>query len=92
MALRTCRDCGSQVTEQAASCPSCGRPVERLSRAGLVILLLCAVGLIAALSSAVKKPTPSSGETEEWSYTEMVGGASSNGSERELLLSQSSLV
>lgn len=30
MALITCRECGHQVSDQAAACPSCGAPVERV--------------------------------------------------------------
>ena len=27
MALTTCPDCGTEVSEQAPSCPKCGRPM-----------------------------------------------------------------
>jgi len=29
MALVTCSDCETKVSDQAAACPQCGRPVER---------------------------------------------------------------
>lgn len=32
MALTTCADCGRQVSESAASCPGCGRPLHAPKR------------------------------------------------------------
>jgi predicted amidophosphoribosyltransferase len=47
MALKTCRDCGNEVSSAADTCPHCGRPLKRASQ--FLIGLLLSVGLIVAV-------------------------------------------
>lgn len=61
MALTTCRDCGKQISTQAASCPHCGRPQPRKnSRAmGWIkgFFLICFVLWIYAAASSPHTPS-----------------------------------
>lgn len=34
MALETCKECSAQISDKAASCPSCGAPIKRTSLVG----------------------------------------------------------
>lgn len=34
MSLKTCRDCGNQVSSEAPACPNCGRPRKDLIASG----------------------------------------------------------
>lgn len=68
MALIVCPDCGKQVSDQAASCPSCGHPLrggatlieqtaknwKKVQAVGIVLMLLAPVSMlvIAYTSSA----------------------------------------
>lgn len=48
MALRKCRECGSQVSSRAATCPQCGAPTKRKTNplvgllAFVIIIAVCA--------------------------------------------------
>lgn len=48
MALRACRECGSQISTRAASCPHCGAPVKKQSSSAalgclaVIVVLVCA--------------------------------------------------
>lgn len=57
MAITPCRECGHQVSDQAASCPSCGVPIapavktkprasHRLSRALITLMVLWTLGTL----------------------------------------------
>lgn len=58
MAMITCPECGANVSSEAESCPTCGRPINTKSkrrsrssglRTGAVIGLIGGIGLIAVL-------------------------------------------
>ena len=53
MALKPCRECGSQVSASAATCPSCGvkRPVKRTSLFTWSVTALFVLGLVSFATS-----------------------------------------
>ena len=77
MALTSCRECGKQISDQAAACPHCGAPVrlqaqptsppKKASNPGClsaVLVLICAVIVLGALKSCGESPNDSSGVSE----------------------------
>ncbi|WP_250472213.1 zinc ribbon domain-containing protein [Caballeronia sp. GAFFF1] len=64
MALKKCRECGTEVSEQAKVCPKCGiqNPVKRSSLFAKILLALIALfvigGILPRLASTPSKTTP----------------------------------
>jgi len=91
MALIACRECGSQISDQAASCPHCGCPVkegqavaavgDRLTTVqqtskALKIDILWAYGLMAlGLLMAVLTPLWLGIHGQTWSGSDLIYGA-----------------
>lgn len=61
MPMINCQDCGKDISDSAASCPNCGKPVPKKSKAkGCLFMLALLVGgylLIVMLSSGNKSPS-----------------------------------
>lgn len=67
MALVTCRECGRQVSDQAAACPGCGAPLGRSSAHSVVVkhrpggcitaitYLIVLIGLFALLGTCISR-------------------------------------
>lgn len=55
MALKKCKECGNDVSTEAASCPKCGAPIKKqmgcLGFIGSVFLILIVIGVIGSLMS-----------------------------------------
>lgn len=68
MALKNCKECGNEVSTEAASCPSCGAILKKkigcLGCIGYVILILVSLWLIGDfmdyMNGETKKSTPGS--------------------------------
>ena len=65
MALKKCRECGNDVSTEAAGCPRCGAVVKKkwtflrlLGAAFLLFLTLVAVGSLITVASNTKSATP----------------------------------
>ena len=75
MALGTCRECGKQVSSEAASCPHCGvsQPVPRkpnVARGRLILLGLVIIGVLAIIGrfNAPSGDRPGDGEKQANPY------------------------
>jgi hypothetical protein len=55
MGLRTCPDCGSEISTAAPTCPKCGRPQRRTSPAAwgclIIVLIVAFIGILDAIFS-----------------------------------------
>lgn len=64
MALIKCKECGQQVSNKAATCPSCGATIRRKSGCGSLIVLgivgFIALGMLGQCASQMKSSSPSS--------------------------------
>jgi hypothetical protein len=61
MSLRACKDCGGQVSTDAATCPACGKPQKRTPigcGGGLVLMVLVAWLASAIVRSVGDQPEP----------------------------------
>ena len=59
MALQKCRECGKEISTQAASCPQCGAPKKKsgcLNQIALLMLLL--VGVIYVMAKITSPTVP----------------------------------
>jgi len=69
MALRKCRECGSQVSSRAAACPQCGAPTKRKTNplvgllAFIIIIIVCA-GVCTEVFNLGDKTLPSVGDKQ----------------------------
>ena len=69
MALRKCRECGSQVSSRAATCPQCGAPTKRKTNplvgllAFVIIIAVCA-GVCTGVFNLGDKTLPSVGDKQ----------------------------
>jgi hypothetical protein len=84
MALKPCRECGAEVSQEAKTCPSCGiksparKPVGCLAALGIAIAIFAASALISEYHPGVNTPDPvasrSASDTSVsvvgWSYSE----------------------
>jgi hypothetical protein len=76
MAIIACKECGHQVSDKAASCPSCGAPiavvVKPRRRAKRVIygflITSAALALIAAMLLLIRMPSRSAGTIEGFNH------------------------
>ena len=64
MALKSCKECGKEVSSKADKCPNCGAPVKRkgssfLSAIGLVFLLLIFIAIVFRSPGGVSMSTSS---------------------------------
>lgn len=53
MAMQKCKECGNEVSSQAAACPTCGAPVKKKTRTvawGCLTLVVLLVGLVIIVS------------------------------------------
>jgi len=48
VALINCPECGTEVSEDAKSCPKCGHPLKAMSGCGLFFLIVAAI-IVAAI-------------------------------------------
>lgn len=56
MALKKCKECGTEISSKATVCPHCGAPQKKKSRLlGMAVLIIVAVVIITAMS--VQSPT-----------------------------------
>jgi hypothetical protein len=60
MALKPCRECGKDVSTDAATCPSCGvkSPTKRPLNKGVLLLALVGVYAVYAVLNPTPKATP----------------------------------
>lgn len=63
MAMKTCKDCGTEVSKSAKTCPKCGK---KLSHTGLNIILGIIVIIIGICAIASDSSTPTSSQTEKF--------------------------
>ena len=54
MALKTCPDCGHEVSNSAASCPKCGRPLKKKGGIGCLGVIIITVIIVLGLSYIAK--------------------------------------
>lgn len=69
MGLKSCKDCGHEVSSRAESCPNCGGPVKRRSRSvstgcGCLVMLIAGVLFIGIFSNPSDTPRPASNGTD----------------------------
>lgn len=68
MALVKCKECGGQVSTEAASCPSCGAKPPKGSGCGVIVIGVLVVGLVVSLGRC-------SGSGDGGSQTEALSSA-----------------
>jgi hypothetical protein len=61
MALKTCRECGHQVSSSAKACPGCGRSIRHTSPLALGCAAIIGFGLLAALVGELGRQGGSAG-------------------------------
>ena len=67
MAIAKCRECGTEVSDQAKTCPKCGvsKPVKKTSALTLIVTgLFCFVALSMCMSAVNNNPPAPSGSSE----------------------------
>jgi RNA polymerase subunit RPABC4/transcription elongation factor Spt4 len=67
MAMAKCRECGTEVSDQAKACPKCGvsKPVKKTSALTLIVTgLFCFVALRMCMSAVNNNPSAPSGSSE----------------------------
>lgn len=74
MALKTCKECGKEVSSKAKQCPGCGAPVKSGMGLGKGCLVVIAVGFLASallpmLAGSPKKPSGSPRPSESRAST-----------------------
>jgi hypothetical protein len=66
MALKACKECGSQISTKAKICPRCGAPVKRGNHFGCLVAIIAVFVLCAAISNLIDYST----STTSSSYTQ----------------------
>lgn len=72
MSLKPCKECGKEISSEAAACPHCGKKVDRPSGCFLTILLLVAIMVI---GSAVESCNPEPPKTAADIADDSIAGA-----------------
>jgi len=68
MALKKCKECGNEVSTEAASCPKCGAPIKKqtgcLGYFGWAFVILILLGVIGSMIDDGESTTPRNITTE----------------------------
>ncbi len=63
MAMKICKDCGTEVSKSAKTCPKCGK---KLTHTGLRVILGIVVIIIGICAMASNSSTPTSSQAEKF--------------------------
>lgn len=65
MAMKVCKDCGTEVSKSAKTCPKCGRKLKHTTL-GIVLGILIVIVGIGAIANGGKTTTPTSSQQEKF--------------------------
>lgn len=56
MAMTSCKECKSEISSKATTCPKCGAPIKRTSAVTKLVAVILALMLLSAIFSGNEKP------------------------------------
>lgn len=65
MAMKTCKDCGTEVSKSAKSCPKCGKKLKHTGLRVTLGIIILIFGICILASSGSNNTTPTSTQQQE---------------------------